>query len=160
MSSFVRSGGGKDFFFFLAIMPCATPPPPPPNNPLAPCPSAFSRLCSHHNKPGADGALLCLADGDRQPLSTNSLLGNQLTSLDSARCFYHSSPPSVGRAGSGGSDRRGILQRQTGGWLVGWWVAAGWRSLCRAHHVSLRRALGLIGYQATNRCKQPPADPP
>lgn len=72
---------------------------PPTHPPVAPCPAALSCLCSHHNKPGADGALLCLAGSDGQALSANSLLGNQLTGLDSARCFYHFSSPSVGGAG-------------------------------------------------------------
>lgn len=121
--------------------------------PFAPCPAALSCLCSHHNKPGADGALLCLADSDRQPLSANSLSGHQLTGLDSARCFYHFSSPSVGGAGR----RRWWRRWQSGGISRGdkpgrWWVAvaaaaaAGWRSLCRPHHASLRGALGLIGY--------------
>lgn len=140
-----KGGGGSEGRFFSAVMPCTTSPHPPTHPPFAPCPAALSCLCSHHNKPGADGALLCLADSDRQALSANSLLGNQLTGLDSARCFYHFSSPSVG--GAGGRRRRqrhsgGISGRQT----CRWWVAAGWRSLCRPHHASLRGALGLIGY--------------
>ena len=101
---------GGFFFFFLSLSQpwCHVPPPtisPPTHPPVAPCPAALSCLCSHHNKPGADGALLCLAGSDGQPLSANSLLGNQLTGLDSARCFYHFSSPSVGGAGrQGGSD--------------------------------------------------------
>lgn len=93
------------------LHPPSLPSPPRLSNPcprrLLSLPPSLSPsplcLCSHHNKPGADGAsaLLCLAHGDRQPLSANSLPGNQLTGLDSARCCCNSSS-TVGGGGGGG----------------------------------------------------------
>ncbi|KAK2862558.1 hypothetical protein Q5P01_002091 [Channa striata] len=94
-------------------MPCP-PLHPPKHPPLAPCPAALSCLCSHHNKPGADGALLRLADGDRQAPAANRLQRNQLTALGSARCFDRLSSPSVGGAGAGGGDGSGSAEEYRG----------------------------------------------
>lgn len=89
------------------------PLPPPAPSLLTPPPSPLC-LCSHHNKPGADGASapLCLAHGDRQPLPANSLPGNQLTGLDSARCCCNSSSPTVG----GGGEVKGRRRRRQQQW--------------------------------------------
>lgn len=106
-SQLEKDRGELGVFFSNAIYP----PPPifqPTHPSFALCPAALSRLCSHHNEPGADGALLCLADSDRQALLANSLPGNQLTGLDSARCFFFFiifSSPAEGGVGDG--DRAG-----------------------------------------------------
>ena len=57
--------GSRDAMLDPPLSPTEQPP-------LACCPAALSCLCSHHNKPGADGALL---RGDRRALSSNSCLG-------------------------------------------------------------------------------------
>ena len=148
-------------------MPCTTPHLPTHTSPVAPCPAALSCLCSHHNKPGADGALLCLAGSDGQALAANSLLGNQLTGLDSARCFYHFSSPSVGGAGrqagrQAGRRRRqrhsgGISGRQSGRWLV----ADSRLEISADSTMRLPEApWDWADTRTTNRCKQPPAEPP
>ena len=108
---------------FSAVMPCAIAPPTLPHAHIphvAPCPVALSSLCSRHKPPEQMGALRSAwAAGDRQALSANGLLGNQLTAPHSARCFDHFSlSPSVGGAGGGGgiseaTDRSGGgLQQQ------------------------------------------------
>lgn len=136
-------------------MPCTTPHLLPPL-PFAPCPATLSCLCSHHNKPGADGALLCLADSDRQALSANSLPGNQLTGLDSARCLYHFSPPSVG--GADGGDRAAEYR---GDKAVGGGLQQVLGDLCADRIMPLSEApWDWSDTRATNRCKQPPAEPP
>ena len=119
------------------VIPCSYPPTRHPHAslPLRPMPrhpAALSCLCSHHNKPGADGSLLrfALPGGDRQSLSANSLLGNQLTGLDSARCFYHLSSPFYTERSRRQQCQCGGISEVANRW---WWVAAG----RGPHHVSL-----------------------
>ncbi|CAB1422665.1 unnamed protein product [Pleuronectes platessa] len=119
-------------------MPCAiTPQPSPthtsPTSPRAPSPSPAFVLAT---SPGADGALRsACAAGDRQALSANGLLGNQLTAPHSARSRRRQ------------QSRGGSLRRQTG-LLV---VVVGHSSSSRleiSHRTMpfLQCALELIGY--------------
>lgn len=75
----------------LSSNPCPPLPSPLPPASLFSSQQARSRWC----------LCFCLAHGDRQPLPANSLPGNQLTGLDSARCCCNSSSPTVGGGGAG-----------------------------------------------------------
>ncbi|KAM7402611.1 hypothetical protein PAMP_017834 [Pampus punctatissimus] len=92
------------------VMPCTPTPSPTHTAPTSPH-MPRRPLLPLFSSQQADGALLCLADSDRQELSANSLLVDQLTGLDSARCFYHFRSPSVGGAAADRAEEYRELQQ-------------------------------------------------
>lgn len=103
----------QGLFFFLLSTKATDPPPHHPTHacshtttpslrtPALPSPLPPASLFSSQQARSRWCLCFCLAHGDRQPLPANSLPGNQLTGLDSARCCCNSSSPTVGGGGGG-----------------------------------------------------------